>query len=233
MTLTLLGTNHADPQGAKRMITAFNSIQPDWITIELVPGNTTICPIEDLVMLNYLLVNSPVPISTKKAEDIVTILQKRGFEERIAKSYAERFNTPYAQVDTENFDAVNDEVIYRNEERLKDVERRAKENAEKNLDVFLALNALGITGAALRFICAGLTLPSIDAYEDQPEIKKSYVTRDAHMAPQIREMFKQHGPNGLHVGGHAHMFGNYGEFPNLYQRLADLNPTRVKLCEFD
>jgi hypothetical protein len=53
--------------------------------------------------------------------------------------------------------------------------------------------------------------------------------RDVVMSERLRELRQNNEGNGMHIGGVSHMFGNYH---NLYERLADLSPTRYRLSEF-
>jgi len=62
---------------------------------------------------------------------------------------------------------------------------------------------------------------------DMPDLVQFYQTRDAFAERVLRE---QKG-NIVHIGGLDHIFGNY--HPNLFDRLSDLHPTRIRLNEAD
>lgn len=54
--------------------------------------------------------------------------------------------------------------------------------------------------------------------------------RDKNMEEDIRFYYQQTDGPLMHIGGNAHFYFDYF---NLYNRLADLNPIRHKLCDFD
>lgn len=69
-----------------------------------------------------------------------------------------------------------------------------------------------------------------DAYTEK---KLRQLARKAAMYSRIKDFFgkKQKKPDRIvHVGGLSHFFGNY---TNLFNRLTDLNPVRIKLNEAD
>ena len=54
--------------------------------------------------------------------------------------------------------------------------------------------------------------------------------RDKVAESKIREAFAGASHTLVYVGGTLHFFGDY---PNLYERLKDLNPSKIKLVDVD
>lgn len=79
-------------------------------------------------------------------------------------------------------------------------------------------------------------LESVESYEEssieisEEEIRRYALhSRDRSAEREIRELSGR----VIHVGGLAHIFGTYEKGPNLYERLRDLNPTRMRLDKAD
>ena len=66
----------------------------------------------------------------------------------------------------------------------------------------------------------------------QEEFEKFVIGSDDKVEPKLRYLFQTAQPDDVidYVGGTLHIFGDYG---NLFERLRDLNPQRVRLVEAD
>jgi hypothetical protein len=78
----------------------------------------------------------------------------------------------------------------------------------------------------------GYTNPSVQWLKENSPVpfERLNIERDEKAERRIRELIGS-AHQMVYIGGVAHIFGDY--HPNLFDRLADLNPTRVKLSEVD
>ena len=61
-------------------------------------------------------------------------------------------------------------------------------------------------------------------------LRSDNIKRDEVMESEIRGIWNSGIGDLMHTGGNIHIFGNY---PNLYERLKELNPARYRLNEFN
>lgn len=71
---------------------------------------------------------------------------------------------------------------------------------------------------------------SIDSLKNPLFFKLAFIDRDEKAEPKIREANSKSSNTMVYIGGDTHIFGNYH---NLYERLKDLSPIRIKLNEID
>ena len=73
---------------------------------------------------------------------------------------------------------------------------------------------------------------SVAELEQNPELFDYLLfERDKIIESKIRDKFARASNNFVYIGGLTHFFGNYK--PNLYNRLEDLSPIRIRLKDMD
>jgi len=96
--------------------------------------------------------------------------------------------------------------------RLGDIAKMDMEELQRQIDEsYLDISVLGLQ-------------------KDPALFKELCHDRDEFAESKIREAFSATKQSMVYIGGAAHIFGQYH---NLYDRLKDLNPTRMKLMDVD
>ncbi|HLC58660.1 MAG TPA: hypothetical protein VJI68_02270 [Candidatus Nanoarchaeia archaeon] len=209
--LYLIGTQHFDPNGPRRLRKLLENKRPEVITVET--DQDRIDNLENYwreltpEKLERVAIDLHQRMPGSHIEGIRNYLTVSGYEYKEAKLYADSHGIEIIPVDKfdEEFQAAKgdwnhpinrDSVKFLkvNIPRLRElVERRYNEETIK--------------------IPEGIKVTSLEY-------------RDAHMEAKIRE---QHG-RVVHIGGMAHF---YGAYINLYDRLRSLGAKKIKLNEAD
>lgn len=207
--LLLVGTDHDDPLGPKRLRKILEETKPSKILLEASPN-----------ILAWSVRNHDAVLERKGADAYENIIAEHDsfmakgmflhfFQLAISCSsgYEEWMSYAYGQAHS--------------------VEVLALSSEEKNSDFVIFLENLAkepyFQDAFTRFTRGRL-------YETHPvpEVIAVGVREfDGHIEGRLREELVD---RTIYIGGHVHLFGGY---ENLYRRLSDVEPTRIKLCDAD
>lgn len=252
--LTLLGIIHTDPEGMRRLYRAVTSLQPAAMTFELQEGFVYGFPPdkrEQLVGWATTLLS----LEEEQSEELEGLLKNYGYEWKVAngleilqkKIYEIEFleDNPSIKSNISRKSSAEGEnlVIFSEKEDMLKEETEYYRLIRAIYPLFGFLSnpeeqeVVAICSAYVFFTpedrqkiinCQYDKGPS--RYTVQP--RSSLLLRDQKMEERIREIWTNEDGDLLHVGGLSHVYGNYENNYNLYERLQDLNPVRRKLNEF-
>lgn len=201
--LYLVGTCHVDPQGQWSLMDFLERIRPDHITIEYDPLG--LLRLQERSRQRKDLVFPP-------DEELPSgeLLRKIGaYEFEVSRYYAFNNNAIPHFVDVIPKDLPLDKLI------------------EWGIEGFVKF---------ARLTPEQLSIEIEKMYErDFSEFLRSLTPIERHLFTTVRDehaasIIRTLDGRVVHVGGLIHSFGPYH---NLYDRLADLNPKRIKLCDVD
>jgi hypothetical protein len=204
LDLTLIGTHHFDIDGNRKLYTYLEMLQPEEICIE--SGKTSY--LENLKEFRFVRNKNKLSKALILSEDpdynidtIYEVQHNIGYE--LVVSYE------YAQKHALRFDACD------------------HPDALKSMDISKELSKMKeyfkLSPAQVRAKVEELYRTEPVALEATPEYFVTLVRRDEFVEQQLRQKTGK----VVYVGGLGHFFGDY--HPNLYDRLSDLNPKRLKL----
>lgn len=210
MTIYLIGTDHLDVLGPKRLEKILNYIRPGVIALEATEEfskkrtkehNTTV------LCANLIKAVLEIQYGEKADNFMQRIWLLWGYEDWVTETYKKDHqgtkllyldNLTESEANAFDYDGWGVE--------LNDVLNKSPEEYQKETDISYDDN-------------------SVDDFTAQ-ELQKLLIERDEFTETRIREVFRFTVEDMVYVGGADHIFGNYH---NLYERLKDLNPVRKKL----
>lgn len=230
MTLYLVGTNHLDLKGPSRLEKMLGILHPECIGVE-----------SDEV--SYAARLKEHILQEKEFKDnVIDFVFAMGLEgyEKISRFFLKQ---AYEIWVCENYRQLNPstKLFYCDSSS----ELRSKEVREQIFGDFLNTD-----GVATNELITQLLAADFDEFQrlfdenyDNPSVEnlctksltfdELIVQRDGFVEGKLREAVQKEAGkfnNFVYIGGYVHFFGNY---PNLYARLSDLNPTRIKLKDAD
>ncbi len=242
--LYLIGTIHIDTKGPGRLEKFLNHVRPDTIGIELpegaIPPNIT----PEQVKQRKTMVDS-FAHSIELAMMFKThpkIIQRIG---EVIRAYGYEGATPIKYINNSQNDTRLLCLDYRTKSLEQEMQKRMKEmaNVTEKITSFSPEKIAPLIEFAEKyeqFIDEMYTdITPISDLTRKFEIENgngaeflNNVTRDRdeYTAAKIREVLPTAKHTMVYIGGLDHLFGTYH---NLYERLRDLNPVRLKLNEVD
>jgi len=227
-TLYLIGTNHRDLKGPERFEKFLNYVRPGTIAIE--------CSVEEgkWRLEDYLLLKSEI----KKSEEIMRETLGNGEFEKIENyltmmGYEIWVPHKYNDVNpgTKLFyldDLSQEEVRELEKEIFGSSVNEDRENTGEFIDNLLNMDLEDYQTK----IDASYDDNSVQPLQNEPEkFERFIIERDKSVESGLRAIPISPSENVVYVGGYLHFFGEYT--PNLFDRLQDINPIRIKLKEID
>lgn len=236
----LIGTDHLDPDGMRRLENYLAYLRPDIISLEETekkffqvlkiikelqakPWKEIITKHEEFVeQINNLYLKAHkynVKIQPKEVneETVKLHINNTGFEQRVAHTYHKKHSVQL------QFNESKQEVEAFNQQLKENKKRREGFN---QLDVYMEIYRFIVKDPqqARTFIERQYSTNTLSMPE---EFIPSLIRRDAYTAKKLL------GATGniIHIGGMDHIFGEY--HPNLYDHLKDAGAVRHKLCDAD
>ncbi|MBI2044604.1 hypothetical protein HYT23_00945 [Candidatus Pacearchaeota archaeon] len=225
--LYLVGTHHLDINGHERLEKFFDFIKPDCIGLEST-AEAFERRIQDhkelaleLPLLKSMLKSN---YSTEAIENIIKYLQMFGYE-CVASSEFSQKNPETKLV----FCDVHNPKLLR--EATREVFGKLVDESYKITPDLMDALAETDFQEFQRIIDASYNDTSVKELEKKAKYFRALtIDRDEKTEEKIREALKETDNNLAYIGGLLHFFGDY---PNLYDRLRDLNPVRIRLSELD
>ena len=225
----LIGTNHFDLKGPERLEKLLNHLQPGYLSVEVdkLRARKAEQMEEELSespeKLKAIVVATRCFYPDANRETVRETIRIANFEYLVARDYCQQkgipTSLPLILADSAESAAKINPEIYRDtaatssmtlSELTEVVEQSYQDDfaSPENLERFNSI--------------------ARDAYT---ETKLRRLARKVALYSKIKEFFGQKWSDRIvHIGGLAHSFGNYH---NLFARLKDLNPVRIKLSEAD
>lgn len=223
MAITLIGTSHLDLNGYDRLNRLLKHLKPSVIGVEETEksfeetsrfAELVACPKNLEAVIN----NAQKQFPEAKPETLRLWLSKAFYENRAVSDYSRANHIPIVYCESP-------EEIAHFEEKIRN--NRILKKVPKELSMFLSL-----TPEQARQDIEKEYARQVYPVADFPELVKFYSKRDEFAESVLRQsILRQQQINLVYVCGLDHIFGDY--HPNLYDRLLDLNPRRIKLNEAD
>ncbi len=226
--LYLVGTHHLDLKGPERLEKFLGFVRPDTIGLESTVENYH-RRIQDhdqlkgqkLMLLRLMLKDRYGP---EAAEKVVKYFDMLGYELWVPS----RFSGENSGVTLAHCDEYRKEDIKAMTQKV--FGDRVNEAQEVTTD-YIDEIAKSHFAELQRTIDASYQDNSVTELLKDPTLFKTLILdRDERAEPKIRQAFSETNHTMVYVGGTMHFFGDYD---NLYERLKDLNPTRIRLPEVD
>jgi len=223
--LHMVGYTHKDLKGPERLDKLLRSVRPDYIGVEsTVEGfYTKVSNHEKMGILRTILLPQLIEdFGAKGAENIISYQGMIGYESWVSANYSnENKGVTIVACDIHRakdlhnhalkvLEANDDDV--KSEQKVTNVANMDMEDFQKKLDE----NYIDIS--------------VLDIQKDPALFKELCLDRDENAESIIRDSFSATKQSMVYIGGGLHIFG---EYHNLYDRLKDLNPTRMKLIDVD
>jgi len=170
-------------------------------------------PLMDAVLVGMVGIDFP----GTNFDTLYEVIKTEGFEYTVSQAYARQADASLKLVDE-----LSSGLRERDMAKLSEVKMGYLE---------LSLDELGEQIEAIYNLSSLTQVEQTRASVVSPE--NSLAARDARTEKMLREVC---GRRVVHIGGLLHIYGGepfYVDGRNLYDRLADLNPTRIKLNEAD
>ncbi len=225
--LYLVGTHHTDLKGPERLEKFLGFVRPDTIGLE-----STIEDyhrrIQDHDQLNSQKLVLRLMLKDKygreAAENVLNYLDMLGYELWVPTKFSgKNIGVRLVHCDeykTEDMKAMTQEVFG-------DLVNEAQEVTTDYIDEIAKSDFAELQ----RLIDASYQDISVAELEkDNASFKTLILNRDERAELKIRQAFSEVSHTMVYVGGAMHFWGDYD---NLYERLKDLNPTRIRLPEVD
>lgn len=216
--LTLIGTSHLDLDGYDRLSHLLAYLKPTVIGIEETQEDFNETSNLVKVLSNPQILENAIANASKQFPDAIheTLrqwLSSVNYENKAIAEYSAINNVPIVYCD--------------NPQELRKVDfdseaNKAESTLNRGIEAFLKQ-----TPEEARLDLRKEYSQAMYPVKDCEDLVAFYQARDKHTAQILRE---QTG-NVVYVCGLDHIFGDY--HPNLFDRLTDLNPKRMKLCESD
>jgi hypothetical protein len=216
--LTLIGTSHLDLDGYDRLSKLLSYLKPSVIGIEetredFEDTSKLVQALSNPQIIEEALLNAKKQFPRANHDTLRQWLSSINYEHRAIANYS----------------AANDiSIIYcDNPQELEKVDfnseaKKPESSLNRGIEAFLRQSP-----EEARLDIRSEYSQSEYPVRDCQELVAFYQARDQHTEQILR---KQTG-NVVYVCGLDHIFGNY--HPNLFDRLSDLNPTKIKLSEAD
>lgn len=225
--LYLVGTHHLDLKGPERLEKFLGFVRPDSIGLECTVENyhRRIQDHDQLkgqkLMLRLMLKEQYGP---EAAENVVKYLDMLGYELWVPS----RFSRENAGVTLVHCDEYRKEDMKAmTQEVFGNRVNEAQEVTTNFIDDITKMDFVDYQ----RGVDASYQDNSVaELKRDPASFKTLILDRDERAEPKIRQAFSDSNHTMVYVGGTMHFFGDYD---NLYERLKDLNPTRIRLPEVD
>lgn len=225
--LYLVGTHHLDFKGPERLEKFLGFVRPDTIGLEpMVENYHRRIQDHDQIKSQKLLLRFMLKdqYGSEATENIVKYLDVLGYELWVPTKFSgENSGVTLVHCDEyreEDMKAITQEVF----------EDRVNEAQEVTTD-YIDEIAKSDFAELQRKIDASYQDNSVaELQKDPASFKTSILDRDEKSEQKIRQAFSGTNYIMVYIGGTMHFFGDYG---NLYERLKDLNPTRIRLPEVD
>lgn len=227
MALYLIGTSHLDLKGPERLEKLLGFVRPDMILAESKEeiARKRIAEHAQLDENSGVIRVSLASMYGERADKILRFISMMHYETWVSHEY--HGSNPGTQLFFYDPFRTDD---------LKAVQRHGLGNMVD--DIGNATESFEEWVANLDFedhqkrIEEGYANPSVQRLRKESPVpfERLNIERDENAERRIRELIGS-AHQMVYIGGVAHIFGDYK--PNLFDRLADLNPTRVKLNEVD
>jgi hypothetical protein len=225
--LYLVGTHHLDLKGPERLEKFLGFVRPDTIGLESTVENYH-RRIQDhnqlkgqKLLLRLMLKDQYGP---EAAENVVKYLDMLGYELWVPS----KFSTENAGVRLVHCDEYRKEDIQAmTQEVFGDSVNKAQ---EVTIDFIEDIAKMDFADYQRRVDTSYQDNFVAELKNDPASFKTLILDRDERAEPKIRQAFFGSNYTMVYVGGTMHFFGDYD---NLYDRLKDLNPTRIRLQEID
>jgi len=213
--LYLIGTIHMDLHGPERLEKIFHFLNPDIVAIEFnndsvdtVEGNedTMACP----EMLDSIVTAFGEIFPGARPETVREVLKKSHFEYYTSRDFCNSRGLTFYCADNGGVKELVEEYM----------------NPESHLHESFA--------EKLRMNLAELKNKVTALYENGNNCLSSDMLDDVLARDEFTEsILRQLDGRVVYVGGMVHIYGKYPENHNLYERLKNLNPTRMRLIDAD
>ncbi len=243
--LTILGVLHTDPFGMKRPHSAINKIQPREITFELSAEDPAPFFKEDLVdiIAEWLCLETNLD-DQSYAKTVKHFLRQDGYEAKLAlaleaskKYQIHRIDAPLGpdhgtEIDLSELDR-SEPTFVKEQETIVNYFFQ-KLNTEMRLSRGMATvlaEYLSYTFLSAKELEKHTEYRYTERFQKIAILPPGEITlqRDQTMEQRIRKIWRDTDGDLLHVGG---LYHTHGRYHNLYERLRDLHPQRMKLNEF-
>ncbi len=224
----MVGTNHRDLKGPGRLEKFLEFVRPDMIGV----GSTEedyIDRIEDHERLKSYEIPLKLRLSqehgVEKAAVIMKYLNSLGYESWVPYEFSRRNTgakvTPCDKFEKEKVISIMNRVLGNGDISAEFLSRSPSIEELSNLDFEKYQSQMDLV----------YHLSSINGFEEDPEMFRNlFLIRDYWAELNIRKVFSRTENTMVYVGGAMHIFGDYH---NLYERLSDLVPFRIKLPDMD
>lgn len=225
--LYLIGTHHLDLKGPERLEKFLGFVRPDTIGLESTVENferriKDHAQIKSQSLLLRLMLKSQY--DAQSAENVTKYLKMLGYElwvpERFAKSNNGTNLICCDQYKPEDIRAVTREVFG----------DRVSESGEVTTSFIDEIAKTDFVEYQKQTDASYKSNPVAELKMDTATFKAMFIDRDEVAESKIRQAFSGANHTMVYIGGNMHFFGNY---PNLHERLKDLNPIRMQLPEVD
>ncbi len=209
--LTLIRTSHLDLEGHSRLRKLLNHLKSSVIGIE--ETSKLIKALSNPQVFEQTLSNAQKRFPNANHETLKLWLSSTNYENKAIDEYSTSNDIPIIycdnpqELDKVDFEGAASEPKSSLNQEIEKFLRLSPKNARLNIKQEYSLMEYSV--------------------KDCAELVAFYQIRDKHSEQILRE---QTG-NIVYVCGLDHLFGDY--HPNLFDRLSDLNPNRIKLIEAD
>ncbi len=226
--LYMVGTNHRDLKGPKRLEKFLNFVRPDLIGIESTEEDY-ISRIENHEKLKSSEALMKLKLSQeygwKKTEFILKYLNSQNYESWVSYEFSKR-NIGTKVIPCDKFKKEKVTAIIN---QIYEVGNASADFLNRNLSIE-ELSKLDFEEYQSHMDLV-YHLSSIEEFKKDPEMFRNlFLLRDSWTELKIKKAFSETEHTMVYVGGAMHIFGDYY---NLGERLSDLSPVRIKLPEMD
>ena len=225
--LYLVGTHHLDLKGPERLEKFLGFVRPDTIGLEstVEKFDRRIQDHNQLssqkLLLRLMLKDQYGP---EAAENVVKYLNMLGYELWVPSQFSEKNSgVKLAYCDEyrkEDIKAMTQEVFG----------NRVNDAQEVTIDFIDEIARTDFAELQKRTDSAYKDNSVAELLKDPTSFKALILDRDERAEPKIRQELSGSNHTMVYVGGAMHLFGDYN---NLYERLKDLSPHRLRLTEID
>lgn len=216
--LALIGTSHLDLDGYDRLRKLLGHLKPSVIGIEETSDDfdetsNLVRALSDTQTFENALANAKKKFPNADSETLKQWLSSVHYENRAIGEYSNANGVPILYCDNpQELEKVDFEAEAGRKEsslnrRIETFLRQSPENARLDIRQEYSLTEYPV--------------------KDCAELVAFYQARDKH----TEQILRSQTGNIVYVCGLDHIFGDY--HPNLFDRLSDLNPKRIKLSEAD
>ncbi len=242
--LILVGVIHTDPFGMKRLHSAISKTKPSDITFELTTEDPTPFLKEDLVdiIAEWLCLETNLN-DRSYAKTVKHFLRQDGYEAKLALALEAKYHIHRVdaalgpdhgvEMMISNLNHDDQPTFVKEQETIinyffQKLHREMK--LSKGMAVVLA-EYLSYTFLSKKELERHVEYRYTEGFQKIAMLPVGKITlqRDQTIEQRIREIWRNTEGDLLHVGG---LYHTHGQYHNLYERLADLQPQRKKLNEF-